>query len=1246
MEDANQHISAAELAKLLEESRFPAEGRPQPGLGAAALYRHLADCSACRAQFEELAELERQFMHLRPVESAQSSGDCPSPTVWREIAVGLLQPKDTLFYIEHASGCDYCGPLLREAVAELAPLNRELTGEEQKQIAGLESASTGWQEKLARQIAGTPLSAMDRQSPQWWEHWTTASRQVLAGALLLAVAGVGSWIVFRQAHLRHQPAAAESLLARAYTKKRTLELRIAGAAYAPMNVTRGEAGSFAASPKELLSAEALIASQLESQPTNPAWLRAQAQADMLEGKYDPAVEALRHALELEPQSPALLTDLATAYFERAQSQNQKDDLAPAYEDLSKALGLQPDDPVALFNRAMVAEHLFLYHQALDDWDHYLRIDPASQWAQEARIRSDAVRAKLKEHQSQAAPPSADRLIEVASGASPPSDVDLRIEDYLDEALLSWLPAAFPDRGKEVSANEDPASGARPDVDPRALQALFFLADLTRQQHGDLWLADLLRGSSAPNFPQAVAALARAVKGAHSGEYNVSRRQAEVADRLFRASGNMAGGLRAQFEETFSAQMERRSEDCRRKATDALGRAEKYSYSWLQIQLGLEKGVCSGLMGDIGTRSESVERARQRAEQNAYGALNLRAISFAASGETMNGDPSRGLKLARAGLASYWSGQYPPRLGYNLYTEVAHNSEIAGRPNLRVASWREALGLIDSDENFLLRAWAHDAAADAATEARLPEVAEREYGAAARLFATAPRTDATRNYAIETEIRSAQLAEHQGRFEDAIARLTALQDQLRPLSNNYLLQMFYSTLGELQLGRHRNVEAEQALRPALALAEQSLGTIGSESKRRNWSKDAAPVYLALIEAEFVQGRTREALDTYEWYLAAPRRLEGDSGAQQDPRRATSRTLSPTTTNPPTPEPSRLESRLALLTKETALAYAVLPGGLAIWVYDDRGINAHWFPQPTDGLQELAERFYNLSSDPGSELIALRRDARSLYGMLIAPVEPDLAPGRALVIEADGWLARIPFETLLDASGHYLIERAPIVHSLGQDSQARLHGGTGISSNSVALVVGSAASLPAEGLIPLPDASDEADAVASGFHSPRVLEGEEATLNAVRSELPGAAVFHFAGHALATPGRTGLMLEGKTENEPANTSRLLDADTVRQLHLQGLQLAVLSACSTASGNGGSSGFDSVTDAFLRAGVPHVVASRWAVNSAETQKFVQNFYGHALLGQTVAEAIRLTSLKILTNRETSHPYYWAAFAAYGRP
>jgi len=38
-----------------------------------------------------------------------------------------------------------------------------------------------------------------------------------------------------------------------------------------------------------------------------------------------------------------------------------------------------------------------------------------------------------------------------------------------------------------------------------------LADLTSQQHGDRWLADLLHDSSAQQFPQSVTALARAVR---------------------------------------------------------------------------------------------------------------------------------------------------------------------------------------------------------------------------------------------------------------------------------------------------------------------------------------------------------------------------------------------------------------------------------------------------------------------------------------------------------------------------------------------------------------------------------------------------------------------------------------------------------------------------------------------------------------------------------------------------------------
>ena len=209
---------------------------------------------------------------------------------------------------------------------------------------------------------------------------------------------------------------------------------------------------------------------------------------------------------------------------------------------------------------------------------------------------------------------------------------------------------------------------------------------------------------------------------------------------------------------------------------------------------------------------------------------------------------------------------------------------------------------------------------------------------------------------------------------------------------------------------------------------------------------------------------------------------------------------------------------------------------------------------------------------------------------------------------------------------------------------MHPDTAFSPDLPALVVGSAASLPDAGLFVVPNVPVGADVVASGFHSPRVLKGPEATLGTVRSALPAAAVFHFAGHAITTSNHTGLMLEGRGTD--ASAPVLLDANVVRKLNLQNMQLAVLAACSTDSGEGGSRGFDSVAEALQTSGVPHVVASRWPVDSVEANAFANYFYLALFSGQPVSNATRLTSQKMLLNPRTAHPYYWAAFAAYGRP
>ena len=342
------------------------------------------------------------------------------------------------------------------------------------------------------------------------------------------------------------------------------------------------------------------------------------------------------------------------------------------------------------------------------------------------------------------------------------------------------------------------------------------------------------------------------------------------------------------------------------------------------------------------------------------------------------------------------------------------------------------------------------------------------------------------------------------------------------------------------------------------------------------------------------------------------------------------------------PSHLPSRLPLLSSQTVLAYGPLPDGLAIWIYDDRGVSAKWIPRTSPDAEELATRFYELSSDPRSDLNPLRRDGRALYDLLIAPVEQRLDPRRTLVIEAEGWVARLPFEVLLDANNRYLIERGPIVHSQGLYSDELLRDGDRISADSPALVVASTAA--PQGFVPPIGVREQAETVAHSFHHSRVLMGKDVNRGTVARELQTAAVFNFSGHSLVTPNNPGLMME---DLDPLTGSpQLLDANSVRRLKMPALQLAVLSACSTADTSAGdSSGFNSVADALLRAGVPHVVASRWAVDAVETRGFVENFYRNLLSGISVSESVRLTSRRMLANPRTAHPYYWSAFAAYGR-
>ena len=379
--------------------------------------------------------------------------------------------------------------------------------------------------------------SLARARAAWWKGFVPWPRPALIAGALAAVT-VAGWLGVNM----FRTPSAEKLLAQAYTEHRTLEMRISGAKYGPMRVERNTGGSNLDRSSSLLKAEALIGENLKKSPNDPAWLQVKARADLLDGNYESAIKTLNRALETQPDSPKLLTDIASAYVERAEAADRGIDYGNAIESLGKALAKSPDDPVAFFNRAVVSERLFLYTQAVDDWEHYLRIDPQGGWADEARRQLASLREKLKQHeQSEAEPLLSPSDIAFDERAVMRGKVDARIEDYLDLAITDWLPGAYP-TSQQTKNNMS-------DVGP----ALALLSDVAVQNHGDRWLADILSTPLSANFAGAVAELSATLRANKVGDNVAARQHAAHAERLFILVGSAAGALRARVEYMFASQ---------------------------------------------------------------------------------------------------------------------------------------------------------------------------------------------------------------------------------------------------------------------------------------------------------------------------------------------------------------------------------------------------------------------------------------------------------------------------------------------------------------------------------------------------------------------------------------------------------------------------------------------------------------------------------------------------------------------
>ncbi|PKQ01104.1 MAG: CHAT domain-containing protein [Alphaproteobacteria bacterium HGW-Alphaproteobacteria-13] len=333
------------------------------------------------------------------------------------------------------------------------------------------------------------------------------------------------------------------------------------------------------------------------------------------------------------------------------------------------------------------------------------------------------------------------------------------------------------------------------------------------------------------------------------------------------------------------------------------------------------------------------------------------------------------------------------------------------------------------------------------------------------------------------------------------------------------------------------------------------------------------------------------------------------------------------------------------------------------------------------------------------------ARSLYGQLFGPVAARLPAIPHLIFEPDGAMLKLPVGLLItDDTGLADYERRLLdpdadpfdmrgIAWLGRGARPSTavsalgfrHARQAAPSNARRQYLGLGENSPVAGVLPSlgtrgaagggdpgclwdaaqwnrPISADElvTAAGAMGRDAATLLTGGAFTDTAVktRGDLGDYRIIHFATHGLVTPPRRSCPARPAlvTSFGGADSDGLLSFQEIFDLKIDA-DLVILSACDTASAasvaatreagvaSGGGNALDGLVRSFIGAGGRSVIASHWpAPDDFDATKRLIGGLFTARPGESIADALWAAQARLMDDRQTSHPYYWAGFAIIG--
>lgn len=924
---------------------------------------------------------------------------------------------------------------------------------------------------------------------------------------------------------------------------------------------------------------------------------------------DSAIAFLR---DHQRESPEMASDLAAAYYVRAQLRDNPVDLMDAWETAQDVANL----PAARFNLGLIQEALGLPEQAMKVFNAY-RASDSSAWGQEADQHFRRLSA-------------VPRLAPTA------------YQDF-EQALQKWA-----------------QSGQPSDLD-KAQSAATKIAEI----HKDSYALDVLNAGS-----RSLTDFRRAYKLYQDGYNQYSKEELEEAassereaTRMLQARGNPMELETERIFQLVDRRMHYATYDT--KQADVLlalkRRATKYPY--MRAQIASSRGY---VLDDAERRLESLLEYEEAIQgfaalgdvENQSGAHIGKSGVYLQLGQKEKAWREVCLTNSYAGMLVAF------RLRHVRLTTLADTAQKLGHPRLAI--------LYPNDADLSIR---HDLQAlSPAEDSRraqslhylgvvLRKRAEIEIDLGQLLQAGRDLEEAKDLAAKERKDKEGvapedlliRIDEVNGRSQladdpkAAAASFSAALDKL-PVSGSALLRSsLLASRAEAYAAIGDQKQAEIDLRHAIDVlrTEENIQLSG---RRRGdteevWSGGyfarSRSSYQRLIAALVTKGRPWEAF-VYAERSKALDPLNLVRGLAFAPHRFLQRTEGN--------RPIELEALQKELPEDTVLVeYTVLQDKTFAWI-----VSRNWtdFAELPVGREAVSAWRMSIQDavNAGWRLTPhLAAPREGLVGPVLSRIQRHTT-ARRLVIIPDGDMHGLPFAAMYDAlQRRFLIEDWIVsVHGSATLYVFALMRDAELRAASSALLVGHPTADPGltrfYGLDDLPASEEEVEKIKK-YYAPdyRLLTGPDATTPAFLNAIGSSEIVHVANHAVVNeeaPWDSFLLFA-----PAAGDSGQLGVKTLARLKLPRTRIVVLASCSSGGGAAvGAEGVAPLVRPFIGAGVPGMVGTLWNIEDATATDLLVSFHQHyrdldaaAALRQAQLDALRKDPAKQAVKT-------WAAYEVVG--